>query len=604
MEKTFPNLPVAVRNWIGRQLFEAVPNNIVVIDRDYRVILANSNFKEVFGKAEGKHCYQAYKNRSAICENCMAAQTFEDGKVRINDEAGFDRNGRPAHYVVHIAPVYDETGRVAYVIEMSYDVTENKSLQKEYNILFERVPCYVAVINRNLQIVRANEKLRDTFGETLGEHCYEVYKNRSEQCPDCPALKTFADGKPYQSEQVGIAKNGEITRYVVSTALVSRSGQDFSHVVEMSADVTALHELSAKLLQESNFSKLLIGNTLDAVVAVDASGRVNIFNRAAETLFQVSAKEVIGKSKGRRFVPREFLDLIQNGGNSLKLEESMVKNAAHEEIPIRFSGSVLRDGDKVIGGAGFIQDLRERKAMEQELLENERLAAVGQTVAQLAHGIKNILTGLQGGMYVIKSGLKAGSQPRIDKGWDMLERNVDRITVLVKGFLSFSKGQVPEVAFTNPNAIAKEVFQLYRDTAKQKGITVRFLPGKALASAYMDAEKIHTCLANLVSNAIDACQTTENQDCSVTLDVKEENDTIIYEVADTGCGMEYEIKNKVFTTFFTTKGLGGTGLGLMVTRKIIQEHGGKITVHSNPGKGSVFRIELPRRRLPQPQTGR
>ena len=118
----------------------------------------------------------------------MAVRTFEDGKPRINDEVGFDANGRPAHYVVHIAPVFDEDGRVVYVIEMSYDVTENKSLQREYNILFERVPCYVSVINRDLQIVKANELLRDTFGDTLGEHCYEVYKDRTEQCPDCPAL--------------------------------------------------------------------------------------------------------------------------------------------------------------------------------------------------------------------------------------------------------------------------------------------------------------------------------------------------------------------------------------------------------------------------------
>ena len=188
-----------------------------MIDRDFKVVVANSNFKAVFGDAVGKHCYEIYKGRDSVCEHCMAARTFEDGKIRVNDEDGIDKEGRPAHYVVHIAPVYDEVGEIPYVIEMSYDLTETKSLQREYNVLFERVPCYVAVINRELRVVRANSLLRETFGDCVGEHCYEVYKHRTTKCPDCPALKTFASGGSYQAEHVGIDKQGEPTHYVVST---------------------------------------------------------------------------------------------------------------------------------------------------------------------------------------------------------------------------------------------------------------------------------------------------------------------------------------------------------------------------------------------------
>lgn len=597
-------LPVEVRNWIGRQLFEHVPNNIVVIDRDFRVVVANDNFREVFGDPEGKHCYQVYKNRNTVCEQCMAARTFEDGKVRVNDEEGIDRKGRRAHYVVHIAPVYDEVGRVAYVIEMSYDVTETKSLQKEYNILFERVPCYVSVINRDLRVVRANDLLRETFGEKLGEHCYEVYKNRTERCPDCPALKTFADGKSYRSEQIGIDKNGKSTNYVVWTAPLSRSGSEFSHVIEMSVDVTDIRRLSHELEKEASFRHAVIESAIDAMVAVGESGTVNIFNPAAEKLFKVAAGEVLGKSKGRRFFPREFRDAIRDGGSTVVLPETTVADSSGEKIPVRFSGSVLRDGDAVIGGAGFLQDLREIKRLEREKLDNERLAAVGQTVAQLAHGIKNILTGLQGGMYVIKSGMKSGSEERTAKGWEMLERNVGRITDLVKGFLSFSKGHVPKVKPTDPNAVAEDVCSLYRTAASEKNITLQLVPKKGIRKASMDPDELHTCLANLVSNAIDACQTSDNPGCEVTLRVDEESDCVIFEVCDTGCGMDYEIKNKVFTTFFTTKGLGGTGLGLMVTRKIVQEHGGTITVNSTPGEGSSFRLAFPRDRLPKAEPGR
>jgi PAS domain S-box-containing protein len=596
---TYPELPSEVRNWIGKQLFEQVPNNIVVIDRNFKVVVANSNFKSVFGEADGKHCYQVYKSRESVCEHCMAALTFEDGKVRVNDEEGFDKDGRPAHYVVHIAPVYDEVGKIAYVIEMSYDLTETKSLQRKYNILFERVPCYVAVINRDLRVVRANNMLRETFGDNVGEHCYEVYKQRRERCADCPALKTFADGKSYRSEQTGIDRQGNMTHYVVSTAPLSRGGEGSSHVVEMSVDVTDLHKLSKELVKESSFRHILIENTLDALVAVDDTGKVNIFNQAAERLFRTSSESVLGKEKGECFWPEGFGADMEREKRNLSLPETVVTSTTGETIPVRFSGSILKDGDEDIGAAAVFQDLRGIKQLEIEKLENERLAAVGQTVAQLAHGIKNILTGLRGGMYAIKSGTKSGSEQRLTKGWNMLDRNVDRMTVLVKGFLSYSKRHVLKVEPVMPAEIAKEIFSLFEAAAQKENIDLFLQVEGEIPAANMEASSIHAVLANLISNAIDACEQVKEERCSVYLRLVEKDGIIVFEVEDTGCGMDAETKEKVFTNFFTTKGLGGTGLGLLVTRKLVQEHGGTVVVESIDKKGSVFRVMFPRDRLPK-----
>jgi len=587
-------LPSEIRTWIGRQLFEHVPNNIAVIDRNFNVVVANSQFKAVFGDPVGKHCFDVYKSRDSVCDHCMAARTFEDGKVRVTDEDGFDKNGRPAHYVVHIAPVYDEVGQIPYVIEMSYDLTETKSLQREYNLLFERVPCYVAVINRDLRIVRANALLRETFGDCVGEHCYRVYKHRTSECPDCPAMKTFASGGSYRAEQVGVDKHGETAHYVVSTSPLARSDHESSHVIEMMLDVTDVHKLSAELVKQSSFRNILIENTLDSLVAVDDAGMVNIFNHAAESLFKVASDLVINAAHGERFLPQEFLAAIDDGRTNLALAETSVVDVEGEEIPVRFSGSILKDGERKIGAAAFFQDLREIKQLERDKLENERLAAVGQTVAQLAHGIKNILTGLRGGMYAIKSGMKSGSEQRTAKGWEMLERNVERITTLVKGFLSYSKKHVPKMEEIDPQELAREVFSLYYAGALKAGVTLLFEGEEGIPPATMDPSDIHTCLANLVSNAIDACKTSKKQGCGVSVRVKRGDDTIIFEVEDTGCGMEPEIKEKLFNSFFTTKGLGGTGLGLLVTKKILREHGGRIEVESEPGEGSCFRLVLPR----------
>jgi signal transduction histidine kinase len=108
-------------------------------------------------------------------------------------------------------------------------------------------------------------------------------------------------------------------------------------------------------------------------------------------------------------------------------------------------------------------------------------------------------------------------------------------------------------------------------------------------------------LANLVSNAMDACLVSQNPSCTITVRLAEENGVIVIEVEDSGCGMDYEIKQKAFTSFFTTKGKGGTGIGLLITRKIVQQHGGTVTVTSTPGRGATFRLSFPRDRLPRPE---
>ena len=248
-------------------------------------------------------------------------------------------------------------------------------------------------------------------------------------------------------------------------------------------------------------------------------------------------------------------------------------------------------------------DITEVKRLEKEKREAERMAAVGETVAGIAHGIKNVLMGLEGGMYAVNSGIEMGDDARIARGWVTLEENVERISRFVKEFLDFAKGRKTTVAMVDPQRPALKVADLFREKAGQAGVWVDLNLQPGLEPAPLDEDGIHTSLANLVSNAIDACMVAEKpRDFLVTLTLKEEDGVLVYEVSDNGRGMDYEISRKVFSKFFTTKGSDrGTGLGLLTTKRIIHQHGGRISFTSKEGVGSVFRIELPRVSLPPPE---
>ena len=234
--------------------------------------------------------------------------------------------------------------------------------------------------------------------------------------------------------------------------------------------------------------------------------------------------------------------------------------------------------------------------LEKELIQSERLAAVGQTVASLAHYVKNILFGLKGGVYLVNEALKENDTDSLKDGWDIVESNMGRISGLVLDLLEYSRERKPEYEKCFPNEIADDVCKLTQESAKEYSIEIIKDFDPSMGEAVMDPKGIHRCMLNLVSNAIDACIYDSNEEKNWVVQVRtllEDDGTVRFEVSDNGCGMDEETKKKLFTSFFTTKEGRGTGLGLLNTQKIVQEHGGTMTVNSQPGEGSTFTIRLP-----------
>jgi signal transduction histidine kinase len=241
--------------------------------------------------------------------------------------------------------------------------------------------------------------------------------------------------------------------------------------------------------------------------------------------------------------------------------------------------------------------VREIKRLQQELIESERLAAIGQTVASIAHYIKNVLFGLKGGVYLVKVASEEDETDSLKIGWEMLERNVGRMSDLVLDLLEYSRVREPEYESCFPNEIANEVCGLMETRAREYGVGIAKDFDPSLQEVLLDPKDIHRCLLNLVSNAVDAClfDTSKEKKWVVQVRTTVDNGTVRFDVSDNGCGMGEEVRKKLFTSFFTTKEGRGTGLGLLITQKIVQEHGGTITVKSEPEKGSVFTIRLPYR---------
>jgi signal transduction histidine kinase len=244
-----------------------------------------------------------------------------------------------------------------------------------------------------------------------------------------------------------------------------------------------------------------------------------------------------------------------------------------------------------------LEKLVEEKS--RKLVEAERLAAVGQTVAGLAHAIKNITSGLTGGMYVLEKGIDLENRTYLDQGWQMIKGNVQKIKSMAVDLLNYAKEREPEYQRCDPNLPAREVYDLMLSRAAETGVSLKIDLAQGLSPAWLDREGIHRVLLNLVTNAIDACTdiSCASRNCEVLLrTLKPQGWAVEYQVTDNGCGMDEETRRKIFQIFFSTKGSRGTGLGLMIARKIVDEHGGVIDLSSEKGIGTVFRVRLPERK--------
>jgi signal transduction histidine kinase len=235
----------------------------------------------------------------------------------------------------------------------------------------------------------------------------------------------------------------------------------------------------------------------------------------------------------------------------------------------------------------------------QQKLQAERLAAIGETVATLSHAIKNILQGLRGGADVVEMGLNKNDLKIAKGGWQIQKRNLDRIISLTMNMLAFSRQRRVETALARLAPIIEDCSQVLEPQCASRQIALIVDSDPEMPPIPLDAPLIHQALMNLLSNAVEA---VEPEAGAVTVRTvyratgggkDKRHPEVEIAIIDNGPGIPESKQPWVFEPFATTKGARGTGLGLAVAKRVVEEHGGRITLESVEGRGCTFRVVLP-----------
>lgn len=363
------------------------------------------------------------------------------------------------------------------------------------------------------------------------------------------------------------------------------------------------------------FNEDIIQNMTNGLIVVSETARVTVFNKAAATLLGYSASEVLGKPLGDA-IPgaAELADVIQtmlhqpdqtarrqargeadaaSEGSALDYYARQPQNeinARHRDgtvLPLAVNASLLHDSSaRVTGVVCLFEDLSETKAIEAERRRLDRLAALGEMSAVVAHEIRNPIAGIAAGVEYLSKNTPEGSHQKQDVA--MILGEIDRINRILEDILSIARPFQLKLSVQAMPDIMEHVLHRYQTSIEKKGIHVSRRYATSLPEAVVDRERTEQALTNLVLNAVQAMPTGGR--LGIGLDAN--GCWLIITISDTGPGISSDVQRRIFEPFFTTKARG-TGLGLAVARRVIEEHGGTIEVSSQIGQGTTFTIQLP-----------
>lgn len=277
-------------------------------------------------------------------------------------------------------------------------------------------------------------------------------------------------------------------------------------------------------------------------------------------------------------------------GKNHSSESEIISSFGLKHKVLHFTAPIRDEKGKVTKVLVMLTDITEVRRLENHL------TSLGFMIGSISHGVKGLLTGLDSGIYAMGSGLKTNNLERIKEGYDTSSEMAKRIKKLVLDILYYSKTRKLNWETVSAREFVNETLSTIRESTKQNGIilksTMRIDQDKD--SIEIDRSSLQAALVNILENGVDACMDKDASAHTLVLNAKTDDETITLIIQDTGQGMDKATMKNIFTIFFSSKGAKGTGLGLYVASRIIEQHMGTIKVRSKPGRGTRFIITIPR----------
>ena len=339
--------------------------------------------------------------------------------------------------------------------------------------------------------------------------------------------------------------------------------------------------------------KQIFDDITTGIITVDSSGKISSFNRAAEEITGFSDTDVVGN-----MIEDYFPDLKSEKSNQIRPVVSITRKDG-EKIPVGYSWAKLNMPRESEGDEDWrvftMQDLSKIKKMEDQVRQAEKMAAIGEMAAGVAHEFRNPIAAISGATQMLSSEFEAGTPNQ--RLINIIVRECDRLTGTISHFLQFSKPVMPEKKWFSMNGLVNETLLLLKQTPNWNNIIRVKTDIPENLDCWADPRQIKQVLLNLINNASHAFKPDqpENQEIFIKADefsAENKVEKTWIEIRDTGSGIPDKIKKKIFDPFFTTRE-NGTGLGLAIVRQIIESHGGEIQVTSKEGEGTCFVIRLP-----------
>lgn len=477
--------------------------------------------------------------------------------------------------------------------------------------LFNELPCFVAVHNADLEIVSTNQLYKERLGHRIGSRSWEAYAGRGPGDRLCPVMRVLETGEGFRSNEVLLGRNGQEIPVIVNTAPIYGNDGEVELVLELSVDISEVRRLREDLRLTRERFRQLFDESPCYVAVMDRDFGVVEANRRYREDFGDPTGRRCHDAFAHRLAPCSGCPAGRTFDDGRPHQaETVVTARDGRQVNVLVWTAPLRDAE------GAITEVMEMSTDITELRRlQDRLSQLGLLLGSTAHGIKGLLTALDGGVYRLGSGIARGDAARVQDSHQDIRHLVDRLRKMVLDLLYYAKNRELNWEVVVTRAFAEETATLVEAKAMERG--VHFVRDFAATGAGAGVETggggettdlgtfegdtgaLSSALVNLLENGVEACAAdTRKQDHAVTFRVRGAPEEVTFTIIDNGTGMDRETREKLFTLFFSSKGSAGTGIGLFVASQVVRQHGGHIAVASEPGEGSTFTVSLPRR-LPE-----